>query len=135
MTMGRLCRTLLLTSGLVGWAVPICAQDQDSPDTQTDAAESGNEILVVATRREQALQDVPIAVTAIGEDALRLNQVDSISDIGSLTPNMITVAGTAGGAKSAPQFSIRGQSQQERGGLSDPSVSVYFGDVVIARTQ
>src|SRR3546814_16555316 len=48
---------------------------------------------------------------------------------------MTAVAGTAGGAKSAPQFSIRGQSQQERGGLADPSVGVYFGDVVIARTQ
>src|SRR3546814_13144049 len=48
---------------------------------------------------------------------------------------MTAVAGTAGGAKSAPQFSIRGQSQQERGGLADPSVGVYFGDVVIARTK
>src|SRR3546814_15893294 len=48
---------------------------------------------------------------------------------------MTAVAGTAGGANSAPQFSIRGQSQQERGGLADPSVGVYFGDVVIARTH
>src|SRR3546814_12387102 len=98
-------------------------------------AQSGNGIIVVATRRDQALQDVPLAVTAIGQDALRLNQVDSISDIGSLTPNMTAVAGTAGGAKSAPQFSIRGQSQQERGGLADPSVGVYFGDVVVGRTK
>lgn len=134
MTMGRFCKTLLLTSSLVGWAVPAFAQDQDSPVNQTGVTQP-DEIIVVATRRDQALQDVPIAVTAIGQDALRLNQVNSISDVGSLTPNMITVAGTAGGAKSAPQFSIRGQSQQERGGLSDPSVSVYFGDVVIARTQ
>ena len=123
MTMGRFCKTLLLTSSLVGWAVPAFAQDQDSPVNQTGVTQP-DEIIVVATRRDQALQDVPIAVTAIGQDALRLNQVNSISDVGSLTPNMITVAGTAGGAKSAPQFSIRGQSQQERGGLSDPSVSV-----------
>jgi iron complex outermembrane recepter protein len=109
------------------------APEQPAPEAGESA--SLGEIIVVATRRDQALQDVPLAVTAIGQDALRLNQVDSISDVGSLTPNMITVAGTAGGAKSAPQFSIRGQSQQERGGLSDPSVSVYFGDVVIARTQ
>lgn len=135
MTIERLCRALLLTSSLAGWTVPLYAQNQASADSQTGAVESGNDIIVVATRREQALQDVPIAVTAIGQDALQLNQVDSISDVGSLTPNMITVAGTAGGGKSAPQFSIRGQAQQERGGLSDPSVSVYFGDVAIARTQ
>nr|WP_238401952.1 TonB-dependent receptor [Altererythrobacter sp. C41] len=119
---------------MVVWAAPAYAQDEVPADDRENSAESG-EIIVTATRRDQALQDVPIAVTAIGEDALRLNQVNSVSDMGSLTPNMISVAGTAGGAKSAPQFSIRGQSQQERGGLSDPSVGVYFGDVVMARTQ
>src|SRR3546814_16341581 len=97
-------------------------------------AQSGNEIIVVATRRDQALQDVPLAVTAIGQDALRLNQVDSISDIGSLTPNMTAVAGTARGAKSAPQFSIRGQSQPEHGGLAEPSVGGFFGAGVFAGT-
>lgn len=134
MRFGHICKTLILTSSLVAWTAPAHAQDDAPADDQETGVESG-EIIVTATRRDQALQDVPIAVTAIGEDALRLNQVNSISDVGSLTPNMISVAGTAGGAKSAPQFSIRGQSQQERGGLSDPSVGVYFGDVVMARTQ
>lgn len=134
MRFGHICKTLFLTSSLVVWAAPAYAQDEVPADDRESSAESG-EIIVTATRRDQALQDVPIAVTAIGEDALRLNQVNSVSDMGSLTPNMISVAGTAGGAKSAPQFSIRGQSQQERGGLSDPSVGVYFGDVVMARTQ
>lgn len=135
MKIGRVCRTLVLTSSLTGAAMPVFAQAQDSADSQASTAESGNEIVVVATRRNEALQDVPMAITAIGQGALRLNQVNSISDVGSLAPNMTIVAGTAGGAKSAPQFSIRGQSQQERGGLADPSVSVYFGDVVMARTQ
>ncbi|RVQ69679.1 TonB-dependent receptor [Croceicoccus ponticola] len=132
----RFGKVLLLTSSLIGWAVPVRAQEQEAgAGSSPSAAETQAIITVVATRREQALQDVPLAVTAVGEDALRLNQVDTISDIGTLTPNMMTVAGTAGGAKSAPQFSLRGQSQQERGGLSDASVSVYLGDVAIARTQ
>lgn len=130
----RFTKTLLLGSAIAGCAVPAWAQDINPVDGQA-AVSDENLIIVTATRREQSLQDVSIAVTAIGQDALELNQVDSISDVGSLTPNMITVAGTAGGAKSAPQFSIRGQSQQERGGLSDPSVGVYFGDVAISRTQ
>src|SRR3546814_20620166 len=115
--------------------MPDYAQSKDSADRQEkrqNTAQSGNEIIVLATRRDQALQDVPLAVTAIGQDALRLNQVDSISDIGSLTPNMTAVAGTAGGAKSAPEFSIRGHSPQERGGLAHPSGGVHFGDVVCA---
>lgn len=129
----RFANSLLLASALASPAVPAWAQDAGQAEAQ--AATDSNEITIVATRREQALQDVSLAVTAIGEDALRLNQVNSVSDVGSLTPNMISVPGTAGGARSAPQFSIRGQSQQERGGLSDPSVGVYFGDVAIARTQ
>ncbi len=129
----RFARSLLLASALIGPSTPAWAQDAGQSEVET--ASDANEIIIVATRREQALQDVPLAVTAIGEDALRLNQVNSVNDVGSLTPNMISVPGTAGGARSAPQFSIRGQSQQERGGLSDPSVGVYFGDVAIARTQ
>src|SRR3546814_16804845 len=96
--------------------MPAYAQSQDSADSKEkrqNTAQSGNEIIVVATRRDQALQDVPLAVTAIGQDALRLNQVDSISDIGSLTPNMTAVAGTVGGSKSAPPISIHGQSQAD----------------------
>ncbi|WP_161956748.1 TonB-dependent receptor [Sphingosinithalassobacter portus] len=128
----HICSALMVTTGLVAWCAPAYAQDRPADDT---SAVQSNEIIVVATRREEALQDVPLAVTAVDQDALRLNQVNSVADVGSMTPNMISVAGTAGGAKSAPQFSIRGQSQSERGGLSDPSVSVYFGDVVMARTQ
>ena len=139
----QLTRSLMLASALAGLPLPAWAQETDEPEveqpqTEQPAAEQTadeNDITIVATRREQRLQDVSIAVTALNQDALELNQVDSISDVGSLTPNMITVPGTAGGAKSAPQFSIRGQSQQERGGLADPSVGVYFGDIAISRTQ
>ncbi|MGE0232789.1 MAG: TonB-dependent receptor [Flavobacteriaceae bacterium] len=129
----RLARSLLLSSVLLSSALPAWAQG--TGPLPVNQATDGDEILVVATRREQSQQDVPLAITAIGQDALQLNQVDAISDIGSLTPNLITVPGTAGGARSAPQFSIRGQTQQERGGLADPSVGVYFGDVVMSRTQ
>jgi iron complex outermembrane receptor protein len=136
-------RSLLLASALAGFSMPAWAQDADQPDvvqpeaapTEVEQVQDENDITIVATRREQRLQDVSIAVTALSQDMLQQNQVDNISDVGSLTPNMITVPGTAGGAKSAPQFSIRGQSQQERGGLADPSVGVYFGDIAISRTQ
>ena len=125
---------LLLSTSLGQVVMPAFAQGDQPADASGDFAAS-DEILVVATRREQPLQDVPLAVTAVNEDTLRLNQINSIADIGSFTPNLITVAGTAGGSKSAPMFSIRGQSQQERGGLAESSVGVYFGDVAISRTQ
>lgn len=123
-------RTALMASSLFSLATPVFAQQaQDTNAAATD------EIVVVATRREEPLQDVPLAVTALSADDLNLAQVTSIEDIGSLTPNLIATPGTAGGSRSSPMFALRGQSQQERGGLADSSVATYFNDVVLARTQ
>jgi iron complex outermembrane receptor protein len=123
-------RTALMATSLFSLATPAIAQDTPRP-----GASASDEIVVVATRREQPLQTVPLAVTALGEEQLALQQVTSIEDIGTLTPNLIATPGTAGGSRSSPLFAIRGQSQQERGGLADSSVAVYFNDVVMARTQ
>src|SRR5690606_17406193 len=48
--------------------------------------------------------------------------------------SLLVVPG-ASANRSIPVFSIRGQSQQDFTVLSDPSVSVYFGDVVVSRQQ
>ena len=124
-------RSLLLASSIISLATPALAQQEASRSTSS----AEDDIVVVATRREAPLQDVSVAVTALGADQLALAQVTSLEDIGALTPNLIAVAGTAGGSRSSPVFSIRGQSQQERGGLVDGSVATYFGDVPFARTQ
>src|SRR3546814_15830057 len=102
--------------------MPAYAQSQDSADSQEkrqNTAQSGNEIIVVATRRDQALQDVPLAVTAIGQDALRLNHVHSLSATGSLTPTMTAVDGTARGVNVGPRFPHRGPVPQGAGGLAE----------------
>jgi iron complex outermembrane receptor protein len=52
-----------------------------------DATES-EEIIVTATKREERLQDVPIAVTAFGEEQFEQLRPDSLSDLGSRVPNM-----------------------------------------------
>jgi len=52
-----------------------------------EASES-DEIIVTATKRAERLQDVPIAVTAFGEEQFQQLRPDSLSDLGSRVPNL-----------------------------------------------
>ena len=66
------------------------------------------EIVVTAQKREQNLQDVPIAVTAITSDNLQTNRVTSVSDLSGLAPGVgLGVAA----ADPAEQGGVRGAVQ------------------------
>jgi len=65
---------------------------QEAPEEQPaeQAAPSGiADIVVTATRREERLQDVPVAVTAIGGDALALADVSSLRDLTRVVPGFV----------------------------------------------
>ncbi|NWG52597.1 MAG: TonB-dependent receptor [Hydrogenophilaceae bacterium] len=62
----------LLASGAV-WFAP-SAWAQGAPETE-------EEIIVTAQRREEALQDVPLSVSAISAENLAVRGVDSLSDL------------------------------------------------------
>ena len=80
-----------LGSIAIGLAVPALAQ------SATSAAEPVlDEILVTAQRRQQRLQDVPIAVTALSERFLQERAVVSINDIQRYTPGLNIAAGWSG---------------------------------------
>lgn len=61
-------------------------------DTEELAApeESGNTILVTATRRAEDIQDVPIAVTAVGQEALNKQGVVDVQNITQVSPSFST---------------------------------------------
>jgi iron complex outermembrane recepter protein len=54
------------------------------------------EITVTARRREESLQDVPIAVTAISGDALEQRQIYSVKDIAAYSPGLNINSDSAG---------------------------------------
>lgn len=64
------------------------------------------DIVITAQKRAQNLQDVPIAVTAIGEASLEANRVYSVNDLTGLAPGL-AVKPAAGGL-GIPQVSMRG---------------------------
>ncbi|MBD0428149.1 TonB-dependent receptor [Aquisalinus flavus] len=105
------------------------AAAQESAD-----GEQGDDVIVVsARRREESLQDVPLAVTAVsGEDLDDIGAVD-ITDVQRLTPN--ATIEVARGSNSTLVAFIRGVGQQDPLWGFEPGVGVYVDDIYIARPQ
>jgi iron complex outermembrane recepter protein len=99
------------------------------------AADSGGlaEIVVTARRRAENLQDVPLAVTAIGADTLQQNAVASLADLSSFVPNMKISTDRA--TSSTINVYIRGVGQSDPLWGFEPGVGVYIDDVYLARPQ
>lgn len=90
------------------------------------------EIVVTAQKRQQSLQDVPIAVTALSEDFIIKNDIRSLEDLAATVPGLVTTNSASYGA--AP-LSIRGIGGANGGGnvFADEPVAVYIDDVYIGR--
>ena len=61
-----------------------CAQAEAPAD---DGATTGD-IVVTARKREERLQDVPIAVTAYGTEEIKAQRIEKLSDVAKLTPGL-----------------------------------------------
>lgn len=132
---GLLATTFLCSAG------PAFAQDQPAGQTTTttppaQAAQRRDEedtnILITATRREENLQDVPIAINAIGTQTLDQLQVDNFGDYARLIPSLSS-------NQLAPGFNqvyFRGVASGENANHSAslPSVGTYLDEQPITTT-
>jgi len=132
----RLPLTLAITTALllIG-SLPATAQDEtaDDKDAAKDTPSQLAEITVSARKREETLQEVPVAVTAFNELALENLNVRDLSDIDAQVPNLTIYA--ARGSSSTVTAYIRGVGQSDPLWGVDPGVGVYIDDVYIARPQ
>jgi iron complex outermembrane receptor protein len=116
------------------YAQPAATAPDPSPATG-DSARAGagrgglEEIVVTAQRREQRLQEVPIAVTALSGNVLQANRIENISDLTGVVPGLYT-RNNAGGL-SAPAFTLRGVQSSSQSASQDREVSVYLDGVYL----
>ena len=89
------------------------------------------EVIVTATKREQNLQDVSVAVTALSEDVLREAQIVSSEDLTQLVPSLNLQKGSNVRQTS---FNIRGIGTQSFSTAVEPSVSTMLDGVVMGRS-
>lgn len=92
------------------------------------------EIVVTAQRRAESLQDSPIAITTVTANDIRSRNMEDISQVANVTPNLTfdTVASTTGASSSV--IFIRGIGQLDFALTTDPGVGVYVDGVYIARS-
>ncbi|MGI9228225.1 MAG: TonB-dependent receptor [Gammaproteobacteria bacterium] len=93
------------------------------------------EVVVTARKREESLQDTPIAVSAFTARDLEFRQVSSTDQLGDITPNLtFDNTSPSSGSSSAAQIFIRGIGQTDFTPVTDPGVGLYIDGVYMARS-
>lgn len=105
-----------------------------SGSTSSRSADNGiAEIVVTAQRREQSLQDVPIAITAITQSSLQANRIVDVGDLSGIAPN-VTVREAAGSSQ-IPSFTSRGITSYGVVPGSDKEFSIYLDGVYLGSSH
>ena len=137
-------RAMLLAGAAIFAAAPAWAQEAEQVAPEANATEAvtaadeaptteTGEIVVTARRRNEALQDVPIAVTAFTGEQLEREAAIDITDIGDTTPN-VTIEASRGTNSTLTAF-IRGIGQQDPVAGFEQGVGLYLDDVYLNRPQ
>ena len=101
---------------------PAFAQ-QDNPVAQ------GEQVIVVTAQfREQALQDTPLAITAIDAEMLQSRSQTDLIQITNQAPN-VTITQATGGFGPSITANIRGVGQSDFNPAYEPGVGIYIDDV------
>ncbi len=122
-----------ISLALAATSFPIALQAQSGEDGSVVRSRVIEEVVVTATRREQSLQDVPMAISAFTGQQLAELQADNLDSLQGAVPNLNLVQGR--GSNSSVNAFIRGVGQPDALQTFDPAVGVYVDDVYMARIQ
>ncbi|WP_294029409.1 TonB-dependent receptor plug domain-containing protein [Sphingopyxis sp.] len=115
---------------LAGVSVPALAQEAatETAAEAVAAAETvdGTDIVVTAQKRSERLQDVPIAVSALGGDSLERQRVTQADELASKIVNL-QLTSTVG--DNTPIFALRGVSMSDYSLNQASPVATYYDEV------
>ncbi|QGN54441.1 TonB-dependent receptor [Novosphingobium sp. Gsoil 351] len=130
-------RTILLASAAI-LAIPTLAHAQSAPaqagdQPQAEATDDSRvgEIVVTAQRREESVQNVPIAISAFTAEQLERQGVSNALQIAQFVPNLTAQNNT--GLGSANAYYLRGLGSTETIPTFDPPVGTYVDDIYLSR--
>ncbi|MBB4614060.1 iron complex outermembrane receptor protein [Novosphingobium taihuense] len=127
-------RTRLLRGSILGLSAlslaPMAQAEEAEEPQATGQSASVQEIIVTAQRREESLQKVPVAVTAIGTEQLEALRVTSVRNLAGLAPSLQF---NNQGQQSNPTIIIRGVASGTSSNSVDPKVGMYIDGVYIGR--
>ena len=97
---------------------------------QLEANAMLEEVVVTATKRQQTLQEIPIAVSVVTAESIEQSQVLDIKDLQTLVPSL-RVTQLQGSAQT--NFIIRGFGNGANNPGIEPSVGVFVDGVYRSR--
>lgn len=110
-------------------AVPVAPSSDSggeaSADAAADSSGAGGEIIVTANKREQSINKVGLAITALSADALKGQHVVSLSDLANTIPGL----SYAPSATQTPVYTLRGVGFYETSLAAYPTTSIYVDQV------
>jgi iron complex outermembrane recepter protein len=121
------------------FAQPAQPASSDSPSQDETPAQAGptpqesgiGDIVVTAQRREENLQDVPIAISAFSSEQLQAQGVSNTLELTRFVPNLVGQNNT--GIGSANSYFLRGLGSTETIATFDPPVGTYVDDIYLSR--
>lgn len=121
-------RGLLMTAATAALCVPGVAIAQGD---ETDSVDSGNAIIVTATKRELTLQDTPVAVSVTTAETLERAQIRDLRDLQTVVPSLSVGQRQSTGNTN---FFIRGFGNGANNAGIEPSVGVFVDGVYRSKT-
>jgi iron complex outermembrane receptor protein len=122
---------MLKRVGLVGtvFLVPLLKITLISSLPVLAQAQSVDEIVVTARKREESLQEVPISISAFSSEQMRKRGINSNYDVANFTPNFSTVKLTG---RDTDRPTIRGMTAPNSRG--EPNASYFIDGVFVGRS-
>ena len=121
------------------WAL-LCALAPTAEAAAADAAESTpptaivEEVVVTARKREEALSDVPAAITVLDRAGIRARGLAELNQLEKFAPNVVQTHFGQGNTGHAGVF-IRGIGMQDHIITTDPAVGIYLDGVYLGRNM
>ncbi len=133
--MQRRALTALLAGGLGLAGAPAAQAQGDTQDKDASRARASGieEIVVTARKREESLQQTPVAITAFTETDIQDRDIRQIQEITASVPSL--QFDNATGSASSARLYLRGVGNGDPISSDDPGVGLYVDGVFLPRAQ
>ncbi|MCP5216040.1 MAG: TonB-dependent receptor plug domain-containing protein [Pseudomonadales bacterium] len=120
---------MVAAMGVLATAATVPAYAEDSKSRLTI-----EEVIVTARKREESVQDTPIAVSAFTGDGLEIRGVTDLSSLDNFSPNLVLNRSPSNSGVTNAAIYIRGIGQNDFSPVIDPGVGIYVDGVYLGRS-
>lgn len=125
-----LTHALKFSVACIALTMPTLSYAQEEPQAEEETADQGD-IIVTATRRTEALADVPLAVSAVNSESLQNSGANDIRQLNQLAPSLLV---SSTGSEANGSARIRGIGTVGDNPGLESSVAVFVDGVYRSRS-